>query len=291
MQLDKTKIAIRERELLEIYDLALIVMRVYWWKILQALALTAVPLTLINAAILWPLEPDLSINEIAGWFIVYMVLLVFLEAPLAGLAITLLLGDVLFHEKPDWRRMLSGMRPVWPRIFWIVGVLRGVIPGMLLIFLAAVSENFTWGTFLFFLTAYAVILRATRPYIGEILVLEKNAVFSQQKDAITVSRRSSALHQPNFGDLIIRAMASSVGILITVSIVMNIFGLRGYVFGHWDWDRVFLFIWYPLGLWLVVAFMTVVRFLCYLDLRIRREGWEVELVLRAEAARLREVSG
>lgn len=291
MQLDKTKIAIRERELLEIYDLALIVMRVYWWKILQALALTAVPLTLINAAILWPLEPDLSINEIAGWFIVYMVLLVFLEAPLAGLAITLLLGDVLFHEKPDWRRMLSGMRPVWPRIFWIVGVLRGVIPGMLLIFLAAVSENFTWGTFLFFLTAYAVILRATRPYIGEILVLEKNAVFSQQKDAITVSRRSSALHQPNFGDLIIRAMASSVGILITVSIVMNIFGLRGYVFGQWDWDRVFLFIWYPLGLWLVVAFMTVVRFLCYLDLRIRREGWEVELVLRAEAARLREVSG
>lgn len=291
MQLDQTKIAIRERELLEIYDLALIVMRVYWWKILQALAMSAIPLTLINAAILWPMEPDLSINEIAGWFITYMVLLVFLEAPLAGLPITLLLGDALFHEKPDWRRMYSGTGPVVMRVLWIVGLLRGVLPGMVIIFLATLSDNFAWGSILFFLTAYAVILRAIRPYIGEILVLEKNPVFSQQKDAITVSRRSSALHQPNFGDLIIRAMASTVGILIGASIVMNIFGLRGYVFGQWDWDRVFLFIWFPLGLWLVVAFMTVVRFLCYLDLRIRREGWEVELVLRAEATRLREVSG
>ena len=30
----------------------------------------------------------------------------------------------------------------------------------------------------------------------------------------------------------------------------------------------------------------VVRFLSYLDLRIRHEGWEVELLMRAEALRL-----
>ncbi len=38
--------------------------------------------------------------------------------------------------------------------------------------------------------------------------------------------------------------------------------------------------------WLVVGYLTVVRFLAYLDLRIRREGWEVELMMRNEAARL-----
>jgi hypothetical protein len=43
---------------------------------------------------------------------------------------------------------------------------------------------------------------------------------------------------------------------------------------------------YPLALWLVVGYLTVVRFLAYLDLRIRREGWEVELMMRTEAARL-----
>ena len=42
----------------------------------------------------------------------------------------------------------------------------------------------------------------------------------------------------------------------------------------------------PIAVWLVVGFFTVVRFLSYLDLRIRREGWEVELSPRAEAARL-----
>ena len=54
--------------------------------------------------------------------------------------------------------------------------------------------------------------------------------------------------------------------------------------------------WYPEGwmmtvvwsgsLWVVVGYMTVVRFLNYLDVRIRQEGWEVELLIRAEAQKL-----
>ena len=41
-----------------------------------------------------------------------------------------------------------------------------------------------------------------------------------------------------------------------------------------------------MSLWIVVGFFTVTRFLSYLDLRIRREGWEVELLMRAERDRL-----
>ena len=41
-----------------------------------------------------------------------------------------------------------------------------------------------------------------------------------------------------------------------------------------------------LAIWIVVGYFSVVRFLSYLDLRIRREGWEVELRMRAEGARL-----
>jgi hypothetical protein len=43
---------------------------------------------------------------------------------------------------------------------------------------------------------------------------------------------------------------------------------------------------WPLCLWLVAAYFSVVRFLSYLDLRIRHEGWEVELLMRAEALRM-----
>ncbi|PQO44907.1 hypothetical protein [Blastopirellula marina] len=291
MQLDKTRIAIREREPLEIYDLGLIVMRVYWWKILQALAITAVPLTLINAALLWAMEPDLVVNETAGYFIVCMTMAVVLEAPLAGIPITVLLGDALFHERPNWRRMCTGLWPVVPRIFWLIVVLRGILPGMLLLFLASLDEDFVAYGFLIALCCYSLLFRCVRPYIGEILVLEKNPVFGKKKGMITVGARSYSLHTPNFGDLLIRGMWALICIPLACSIVLNIFGIRGFVFGRWNWDSMFLYIWFPLGLWLVVAFMTVVRFLSYLDLRIRREGWEVELVLRAEASRMKEIAG
>ena len=43
---------------------------------------------------------------------------------------------------------------------------------------------------------------------------------------------------------------------------------------------------FPATLWLVAGYFAVVRFLSYLDLRIRREGWEIELIMRAAANRL-----
>ena len=55
---------------------------------------------------------------------------------------------------------------------------------------------------------------------------------------------------------------------------------------EWEWNGVVFTFYYPLALWIVVGFFAVARFLGYLDLRMRREGWEVELMMRAEAARL-----
>ena len=42
---------------------------------------------------------------------------------------------------------------------------------------------------------------------------------------------------------------------------------------------------YPLSLWCVAGISVMVRLLNYLDCRIRLEGWEVELAVRAEAMR------
>ena len=41
-----------------------------------------------------------------------------------------------------------------------------------------------------------------------------------------------------------------------------------------------------LATWIVIGYFAVVRFLSYLDLRIRSEGWEVELAMRAEGSRI-----
>ena len=42
------------------------------------------------------------------------------------------------------------------------------------------------------------------------------------------------------------------------------------------------------GTWIAIAFFGVVRFLTYIDQRIRLEGWEVELRLRAAGAALED---
>ncbi len=60
--------------------------------------------------------------------------------------------------------------------------------------------------------------------------------------------------------------------------------------GYWTTELVTFRVLLPLAGWLVLGYFAVVRFLAYLDLRIRREGWEVELTLRSEADQLAKVA-
>ncbi len=46
-----------------------------------------------------------------------------------------------------------------------------------------------------------------------------------------------------------------------------------------------LLVFFPLALWLVAGASVIIRLLNYLDTRIRLEGWEVELSVRAESLR------
>ena len=64
--------------------------------------------------------------------------------------------------------------------------------------------------------------------------------------------------------------------------------VSGVVFQQWFPGPLLIQIGVPLAMWFVAAYLTVVRFLNYLDLRIRDEGWEVELRMRAEAVRLEQ---
>ena len=79
---------------------------------------------------------------------------------------------------------------------------------------------------------------------------------------------------------VVAGFAMCVGLLFTLGYI------RATVDHTWErnftWHSIFL----PGAVWIVVWFFTVVRYLSYLDLRIRREGWEVELQVRAAAQRL-----
>ena len=137
------------------------------------------------------------------------------------------------------------------------------------------------------LSFYVGALRAFRPFINEILLLERNPLRAKTSQAITAGKRSKYLHDPSAGDLVVRWIgASLVASLLAFAAVQTLIVLSGMLFGYWEWGWFMLLVGFPLGLWLSASFMGVVRFLNYLDLRIRHEGWEVELRLRAEAVRL-----
>jgi hypothetical protein len=257
LELDKTRIAVRERSQLDILDLALRVSRAYAWRLLVAFAAGIVPMMALNAWWLAGLsEPDFEFGFPAQ-YMVFMVLLVAFEAPLATAPATLYLGKAVFTERPQPRNIAREFRESLPQLLLYQGLLRFVC--------------FRWR------------------YLNEVILLERNPVRRRSPGSESTLERSRVLHRGEGGDFSgWRFANAAVGAVLFASIWFSIFLVRLMLLSRWEWgfDQPMFTLYFPLALWLVVGYFTVVRFLSYLDLRIRREGWEVELLMRAERTRL-----
>ncbi|MEA1952655.1 MAG: hypothetical protein U9N87_14840 [Planctomycetota bacterium] len=270
MQLNETQIVIRERPFIDILDLSLRVSRAYAGPLCVALLAGIVPFFVLNAWLLSRFVKTGLEMDISGWYGFWLVILVVWEIPLATAPATLLLGQVLFESEPSPGRVAAGR---------VVGDLRRVLPQWffynVLVRPFLVLPVFTW-----------IWLFSSRAYLGEVILLERNPFRQTSPERPSTSRRARALHSSHSGDLLSRWLASLiVGILLYVVFLGSIWIVHGFLFDGWDFDALIVH-YAQLALWLVVGFFTVVRFLSYLDLRIRREGWEVELLLRSEHARL-----
>jgi hypothetical protein len=304
LQLDKTRIEIRERDLPEVMDLSLKVTRKFARPLLATFALGAVPLAILNQYLIgWTGDIDYR-DEFPWYYLTWMSLLVFIEAPLASIFATAYLGEAMFHERPRIREVLRSVffrppgakdqaRP-WVGVLWCIVILRGPAVG---VFLAATVDPFEEPPsvnliFMVFLALGVTILRATRPYIAEIVLLERNPLGwtgSRGADSgkTTIGQRSATLQGASSGDLIGRWIGTAgAAAALIVAIQCTFWFAYGIFLNTWSWGAVMTEFFAPLSMWLVACYFTVVRFLSYLDLRIRTEGWEVELRLRAEAARL-----
>jgi len=270
LQLDKTRIPILERGYDNLLDLALVVIRQHALPILLMSLLGAIPFAVANYFILgaW-LEPvEFDYFDSVMEYVLMMALLVAWEAPLASIPTTLYLGEALFVEKPDTKRMLRAFWTALPQLFLVQVVFRGV---------AAIFCVLPW-----------LLMYWFWPYLNEIILLERNPL-TGGKGVITTTRRASSLHGHFVGNLFGRWIAAlAYGTLLTAALCIAIFWVRMVVMnGELDFSPPLAEVWYPLALWIVVSYFNVVRFLSYLDLRIRGEGWEIELRMRAEANRLR----
>ena len=177
-----------------------------------------------------------------------------------------------------------------PKLVWCQLLLRGIAPAIALMFLVeryGEYDGVLEGFFLIILALYVAILRAVRPFMNEIVLLERNPLRKKAGSIMTISRRSALLHGPAGGDLFVQALGCvCLAILLTLSLYGTFIFIQGVWLNDWRQGPILLKFCLPFSMWLVATFMAVFRFMSYLGLRIRQEGWEVELNLRAEAARL-----
>ena len=260
MQIDRTRIAIRERTWSDNLDLAFQVIRTHFGGLMTAALAGVLPMILLNYMIMRSF--DSALDEGTSFLVTMLaVLLVLIEAPLATAPITLYLGQALFVERPSGKKIARDFLSCLPQLLLFQCLLRN-----LLIFPI--------------IMAYALW-----PYLNEIILLERNPLTTRGGQMSTI-KRNSLMHQGGSGDNIARAIGAAVlaslliaALLTSQSMMFNI--LLGIQQG-WTGQVLAL----QGVLWMVAVYFTVARFLTYLDQRIRNEGWEVELVLRAQRERL-----
>jgi hypothetical protein len=274
MQIDHTRIVIRERGLLDILDLALCVVRAYWWPLVLSLAAGVVPMLLLNWWLLhgWARD-ELAVavatdspNEPPFAYLWWMLLLVMWETPVATSLATLYLGEAVFREQPPMRGVLHGFWHALPQLVLYQVMLRGLL----------IVPVITW---IFPFTSW--------PYLNEVILLERNPLRKRRPDQITTFRRSRALHRSSRGDLFARWLAvTGFGALLFFSLWLSMRQTAVALLDDEWFSEAAYTIYYPLALWITAGYFTVARLLGYLDMRIRREGWELELLMRAEGSRL-----
>lgn len=305
MQLDRTAIVIAQRSADELFDLSLLVMRRYWARIVPVAILGAAPFFLLNYIFLRPITDyeqlvmasrDFVPSE--GFHFRYlwtMLCLVFLQAPLAMSGVTYFLGQAVFNQETSLRQLTRVLGGRMFSLLFVIGLLRGAVLSLIFSFWLYVTPSLypEWElVFLSILFGFAFFLvRSFRPFAPEILLLEqcplrkKAGALSHEQ---SYAKRSGRLHASSGDIFSIQLAISFLALVFVVVMCAGSLFINGAVLGLWRWGWWMDVIFFPAILWLMALWETVIRFLLYLNVRIRLEGWEIYLRFKAESQRLVE---
>ena len=265
IQLDRHYIVIRKRTIGELFDLTLAIFRTEGLRIVSWFSVLIVPLFFINHALLISLVNDVFVldPEESTWFVCYVigyVALVLLETPFVSSFALIYLGRRVFaaSAQPKASEVL---------VAWVEALPQLII-----------------------YTIFLVPLILVYDCMPEIVALERSPLFRKSKDQITTFKRLRNFHRNRFGEQCVMLMPM---LMFGVVLIPTLIGLTAYMFylcvgplpNHMP---LFFAIQTPIICWVMAVFLLVYHFLRYIDMRIEREGWDVELVFRAERARMTE---
>jgi len=248
---DRPLISIRERRQIDLFDLALVVIRRRPGTLALATVGGIAPFVAFNAWLFGRLGDSAPIVSLVLWW---------LEAPIALAPLTLALGGLMFGRNPSPRTVARQWAASLPTLGWTHGVLR-------------------------FIPAYWLPPRLV--FANEIVLLERAGWLKLWK-------RGGNLVGGREGDLGILAILEFGATLICAMIADLGVGrlVQSVAAERMTWDlpdsSALTTLAYQIPIWLGVAYFTVVRFLTYIDQRIRLEGWEVELRLRTAGEAMAE---
>ena len=293
MKFDHTFIAIRQRTILEIYDLALHVCRDYFAPLTLLLIVGVLPWLALDWFLVGWMLDEAYIEQHRGIYSRVMFCLIVSQAQVGTAMMTYYLGQAMFIGNPHVGDAIKAVWKVKPAYYWVHYGLRMIAPIAFLVWLFRYTESndgiVLINLFLVIFMLIGILVRALRPFVTKIFILEKSPWSANTKTNITFGKRSKSLHSGGlFGWFLLSIVFGSALVLAFYCMIYTLHSWLGFKVGLGYIENA---VFWPLSLWLVAGFFAVVRFLSYIDLRIRQEGWEVELSLKAEAVRLQEGVG
>jgi hypothetical protein len=258
MRYDRTLVLIRERSFLDLLDLAMVVIRERPFVLALAAAVGIAPWAALNVWLLS--DPEFSRF--------YWGILLILETPFATAPLTLVLGELMFDRPPRLGRMARTLLASLPAMIATQLFVRGILLGTVVGYLA---------------------MPAQYSFLDEVILLERLGV------GRTLAR-SRDLASGFEGELFIRWLGQLfLGMIFSLCFWASTETLSSALFGNeYTWYRPGLSdmsgVLFQAAVWIAIAYFGVFRFFAYIDRRIRLEGWELDLRLKAVNRGLEERS-
>lgn len=255
---DRTLIQIRERSFLDLLDLALVVVRSRPRSLGLAALAGVAPCAALNAWL--TADPEFP-------FLYYLGLLA-VEAPWATAPLTVVLGGMMFGERPSAGRVVRTLVRGLPAMFIYQFVVRGVLTSFVLTFPVVVGKL---------------------AFLNEVILLERGKSLGAMK-------RCTLLTSDRGGDFMGRWLAQFCFGLAFIAcfwfgtgLAFNSLTTSELTWNEPGWGDLYG-VRSQFAVWLTISFFGVARFLTYIDQRIRLEGWEVKVRLQAVGRSLEEAS-
>jgi hypothetical protein len=246
---DRLLLQVRQRSFLDLLDLAFHLLRRRPLALALAALAGVVPCVAVNHF--------LNRDPVSSPF--FFTGLLLLEAPFATAPLTVVLGDLIFDAPIAPGRVGRALLRGVPSLILIQLILRAAL-------LVTVVGYF------FFPARFA--------YLDEVILLERLRGFK-------ALARASALCRGQEGEFFLRWIAQiALGLIFVICFSVGSDAIVSVLMGdELTWTRPetsglggALF---EAAIWTAIAYFGIYRFLAYIDRRIRLEGWELELGLKA----------